>query len=167
MSSKIAVFPGSFDPLTNGHLDIIERASAMFDQLIVAVGTNTGKRPLFDVDEKIQMIETVTAPLANVSVETINGLTVDFMHDHHAKFLVRGLRNEQDFNYERDIANMNHNLARDVESVFLLAKPENAQISSSILKEIVHFDGDVSTFVPAAVWSHLQTKRDQEKHRAN
>ncbi|MCF6159856.1 MAG: pantetheine-phosphate adenylyltransferase [Furfurilactobacillus sp.] len=167
MSKRIAVFPGSFDPLTNGHFDIIERASRMFDQLIVAVGTNTGKRTLFSVEEKISMIQAVTAGLPNVNVETISGLTVTFMHEHHATFLIRGLRNDQDFNYERDIANMNRTLAEDVESVFLLAKPENAQISSSILKEIVHFDGDVSAFVPAVVWTHLQEKRQQERQEKN
>lgn len=158
MTERIAVFPGSFDPLTNGHLDIIQRASQMFDRLIVAVATNTGKKPLFSQSEKEAMISTAVADLSNVSVMSIAGLTIDFLHQHDAHFIVRGLRNEQDFNFERDIANMNHMMATDIESVFLLAKPENAQISSSILKEIVHFDGDVSGFVPPVVWQQLRIK---------
>ncbi|GKT02868.1 pantetheine-phosphate adenylyltransferase [Furfurilactobacillus entadae] len=161
MSERIAIFPGSFDPLTNGHLDIIQRSSQLFDQVIVAVATNTGKRPLFDLAEKQAMIADVTADLANVQVKAIDGLTIEFAHAQHAQFLIRGLRNEQDFNFERDIANMNSTLARDVESVFLLAKPENAQISSSILKEIAHFGGDVSAFVPPVVLARLQQKNKQ------
>ncbi|GAB6092221.1 pantetheine-phosphate adenylyltransferase [Furfurilactobacillus curtus] len=163
MTERIAVFPGSFDPLTNGHLDIIQRASQMFDRLIVAVATNTGKKPLFSQAERETMITETVTDLSNVSVMAISGLTIDFLHEHNAHFIVRGLRNEQDFNFERDIANMNHMMATDIESVFLLAKPENAQISSSILKEIVHFNGDVSGFVPAVVWKQLQIKLGSEQ----
>lgn len=162
MTTRIAVFPGSFDPLTNGHLDIIQRASAMFDQVIVAVATNTGKKPLFTLDEKLTMIQAVVTKLPNVTVKAISGLTVDFMHEVDAQFIIRGLRNAQDFEFERDIANMNHTLATDIESVFLLAKPENAQISSSILKEIAHFDGDVAPFVPPVILTQLQAKMSEK-----
>ena len=117
---KVAVFPGSFDPLTLGHLDLIKRGSALFDQLAVAVMTNTSKKPLFSVEERIQQIKEATAGLDNVSVITASGLTVDLMNRIGADYLMRGLRNNADFQYERDIAAMNNFLDDQCETIFFL-----------------------------------------------
>lgn len=155
----IAIFPGSFDPLTNGHLDLIERASHLFDKLIVTVGTNTAKKTLFNSDEKVAMIKESVAHLKNVAVKAENGLTVDFVKEVQAEVIVRGIRNSQDYEYEAGIANMNKHLDADVETVFLLANPKDTFISSSILKEVLYFGGDVSDLVPPAVNQALQAKK--------
>jgi len=151
----IAVFPGSFDPVTRGHLDLIERASQLFDELIVAVMTNTSKRALFSKTEKVQLIEAEVASLPNVRVQAATGLTVDFMATQHATVLVRGLRNEQDFGYERDIAWMNQSLKPTIETVCLLARPPYAYFSSSLIKEVAKMGADVSAYVPDAVARQL------------
>lgn len=155
----IAIFPGSFDPLTIGHLDLIERASRLFDELIVTVGTNTTKKALFTSDEKVNMITDSVAHLANVSVRAESGLTVTFVKQVKANAIVRGIRNSQDYEYEAGIANMNKHLDENVETVFLLANPKNTFISSSILKEVLFFGGDVSKLVPPAVNRALQAKK--------
>lgn len=155
---KIALYPGSFDPLTNGHLDIIERASKLFDRLIVGVGTNTSKKPLFSTQEKITLIHEVTTAFKNVDVIEISGLTVDVMDNLQANYLVRGLRNENDYLYERDIAEMNRSLRPDIETVILMAHHENQNIASSMIKEIAHFGGDVSKLVPKAINDALEIK---------
>lgn len=155
---KVALYPGSFDPLTNGHLDIIERASQLFDCLIVGVGTNTSKASLFTTDEKIELIKQVTAPFLNVEVIEISGLTVDVMDNLQARYLVRGLRNENDYLYERDIAEMNRSLRPDLETIILMAHHENQNIASSMIKEIAHFGGDVSKLVPPVINTALEAK---------
>ncbi|CAK1229817.1 MULTISPECIES: pantetheine-phosphate adenylyltransferase [Fructobacillus] len=153
---KKAVFPGSFDPLTNGHLDIIQRASEIFDEVVVAVGINTNKKGLFTPAERLELVEEAVADLPNVQVGQVGGLTVDYMNEIGAKYLVRGLRNAKDFEYERDIAEVNSVLA-DVETVLLLAKPENQNVSSSMVKEIAKFGADkLDAFVPAVVVTALQ-----------
>jgi len=151
----IAVFPGSFDPVTRGHLDLIERASHLFDELIVAVMTNTSKQALFSKTEKVRLIEAEVASLPNVRVQAATGLTVDFMAAQHATVLVRGLRNEQDFGYERDIAWMNQSLKPTIETVCLLARPPYAYFSSSLIKEVAKMGADVSAYVPDAVARQL------------
>lgn len=153
----IAVFPGSFDPLTNGHLDIIERASVLFDKVIVAVGVNTTKTPLFTDEEKIALIEEAVGNLDNVEVSIVSGLTVDFMKEKKARYIVRGLRNSTDFEYERDIAAMNYRLD-GVETVLLLARPENQNISSTVLKEVARFGGQVNKLVPANIAKALEER---------
>jgi pantetheine-phosphate adenylyltransferase len=159
MTDKVAIFPGSFDPFTNGHLDTVRRASTMFDRVVVAVMTNTSKRPLFSADEKTALIQTAVAQLANVSVVAQPAaLTVDFACQLHAQFIVRGLRNVQDFSYENDIAAVNARLAPDIQTVLLPAKADYAAISSSIIKEVASFGGDVSTMVPANVAAALRDK---------
>lgn len=156
---KTALYPGSFDPLTNGHLDIIQRASKLFDRLIIGVGTNTSKAPLFMTDEKINLIKIVTKDFKNVEVIEISGLTVDAMDGLQANYLVRGLRNENDYLYERDIAEMNRSLRPDLETVILMAHHENQNIASSMIKEIAHFGGDVSKLVPEAINRALEIKQ--------
>ncbi|WP_367300991.1 pantetheine-phosphate adenylyltransferase [Leuconostoc carnosum] len=155
---SIALFPGSFDPLTNGHLDIIRRASKMFDKVVVGIGNNAGKKALFTPEEKKILISQIVADLPNVEVAIINGLTVRFMAEINAKFIVRGLRNSKDFEYERDIAGVNSTLA-DVETVLLLAKPENQNISSSMVKEIGSVAADnMAKFVPPVVVKALKDR---------
>lgn len=151
------LFPGSFDPFTNGHLDVVRRASKLFDEVVIGVGTNKMKKYLFSREEKIRLIEASTADLPNVSVREMTGLTVDYMKEIAADTLVRGLRNETDYLYERDIAEMNHYLGT-VETVFLMARPEHQNISSSILKEVVSFGADVHDLVPAPVAAALIEK---------
>ncbi|MDR3241037.1 MAG: pantetheine-phosphate adenylyltransferase [Lactobacillaceae bacterium] len=146
------LFPGSFDPFTNGHLDIVKRAAKLFDQVVIAVGTNRTKNYLFSSSEKIDLIQksVLEAELTNVEVVELEGLTIDFVHEIGATAIVRGLRNEADYLYERDIAEMNGKLG-SVETVFLMARPENQNISSTILKEVASFGADVSSLVPQAV----------------
>ena len=155
---SIALFPGSFDPLTNGHLDIIQRASQLFDHVVVGVGHNTSKHALFTPAEKVALISSVVADLPNVEVAIMQGLTVQFMSEIGAKFIVRGLRNSKDFEYERDIAGVNSALA-DVETILLLAKPENQNISSSMVKEIGSMGADnMAKFVPKVVVDALKER---------
>ena len=155
---SIALFPGSFDPLTNGHLDIIQRASQLFDHVVVGVGHNTSKQALFTPEEKVDLISTVVVDLPNVDVAIMHGLTVQFMSEIGAKFIVRGLRNSKDFEYERDIAGVNSALA-DVETILLLAKPENLNISSSMVKEIGRMGADnMAKFVPKVVVDALKER---------
>lgn len=152
-----ALFPGSFDPFTNGHLDIARRAAGLFDEVIIGVGTNLSKRYLFQTSEKIALIEQATAHLKNVSVVEMSGLTVDFMTKIDANVLIRGLRNEKDYQYERDIAQMNQELG-DVETVFLLAKPDHQFLSSSLLKEVASTGTDISKYVPNNIEKALNEK---------
>jgi len=155
---SIALFPGSFDPLTNGHLDIIRRASKMFDTVFVGVGNNTSKQALFTPEEKIALISVTVADLDNVKVAVMHGLTVQFMAEINAGFIVRGLRNSKDFEYERDIAGVNSALA-DVETILLLSKPENQNISSSMVKKIGAMGADnMAKFVPKVVVDALKER---------
>lgn len=159
---KVALFPGSFDPLTLGHLDIIKRGSALFDQLAVAVMKNTSKDALFSIDERVKLVQEAVSGLDNVAVITADGLTVDLMNQFGADYLLRGLRNAEDFRYERDIAAMNVHLDPQAETVFLLAQPQYQHLSSSLLKEVAWDGGDISDFLPANVNKAL-TKRLAEK----
>lgn len=162
---KVALFPGSFDPLTLGHLDLIKRGSALFDQLAVAVMTNSSKHPLFSVDERINQVKEAVAGLSNVSVITSQGLTVDLMNQMGADYLLRGLRNGRDFEYEKDIAAMNQFLDDQVDTVFLLADPKYQHLSSSLLKEVAMAGGDISAYLPANINADLQKKLDDLKLR--
>ena len=147
----IAVFPGSFDPLTNGHVDLITRASRMFDQLIVTVGKNTSKQGLFTTSERVAFIEAAIADLPNVTVQVEQGLTVDFMKSVQATVLVRGIRNSTDFEYEQGIANLNRQLAPQVDTACLMDDPQYQYVSSSLLKEVARFGGDLKQLVPSMV----------------
>ena len=158
----IAVFPGSFDPLTNGHLDLIQRASRLFDHLVVAVGQNTSKRGVFTASERVAFIEAGTQDLPNVSVQVETGLTVDFMRSIHATVLVRGLRNGTDFEFEQGIAGMNRALDDQIDTVCLMAAPKYQFVSSSLLKEVAQFGGDLSQLVPPAVAQGLRERLERD-----
>ena len=161
--NKIAVYPGSFDPFTNGHLDLVQRASGLFDEVIVAAMTNTAKQPLFTSKEKLALIQAAVQPIGNVRVVALpQELTVRFAEKLGANYLLRGLRNAHDFDYETDIATLNAQLAPAIETVFLLADPRYRSLSSSMVKEVASFNADVSSLVPANVADALAAKFDQD-----
>lgn len=149
---KIALFPGSFDPFTIGHLNTVERASRLFDEVVVAIMTNTGKKSLFSEEEKITLTKEAVKHLKNISVlARKSGLTIDLAKELNASFLVRGIRNSTDYEYEKNIAQMNQQLAPNIETIFILATPEDSIISSSMIKEIASFGGDVTKFLPESI----------------
>lgn len=150
-----AMYPGTFDPITNGHHDLLRRAARLFDSVVVAVAASPGKTPMFSLDERIEMVRIVVADLKNVSVEGYSGLTVDFAREHKLRAIVRGLRAVSDFEYEFQLASMNRHLADDVESVFLAPADELTFISSTLVREVAKLGGDVSNFVHPEVLERL------------
>ena len=155
---KTAIFAGTFDPPTNGHLNIIERAKNIFDELHVVVALNKGKKCLFSPDERLNMLQHLTDQWDNVKVNTWDKLIVDYAKEHKAKILVRGVRNIGDFSYEFDLALMNRGLAADIETVFIPTDPKYFVLSSSSIKELALFGGDISTMVPSLVAEKLAEK---------
>lgn len=151
------MYPGTFDPLTNGHLDVIGRAAPMFDELVVATGVNQSKNRLFSDDERVGMLGEVVAGLGNVVVGTFTGLLVDYCRDEGIDVIVKGVRTAADYDYELQMALMNRRLT-GVETVFLPAAPEHAHLSSSLVKEVARFGGDVGGFLPAPVHRRLMTR---------
>ena len=150
--SRVAVFPGSFDPITNAHLDVVRRAAGLFDRLVIGVLNNPAKRPLFSVEERVALIRECVADLgASVSVEAFEGLTVEFARRQQAGFVVRGLRAVSDFEFELQLAHTNRRLAPGIDTTFLMTALEHGYISSSLAKEVAHFGGDVSDMVPRPV----------------
>jgi len=154
----VAVYPGSFDPVTYGHLDIIARASAIFDRLLVAVLENPSKTPLFSTQERLEMLAEACRPLPNVQCEAFSGLVVDYARSRGARVLVRGLRAVSDFEYEFVMATMNRHLNAEVDTVFIMTSSEYAFISSSLVKEVARFGGDVERWVPAGVARRLKER---------
>ena len=149
MSKRIALFPGSFDPFTKGHEDIVLRGLQLFDEIIIAVGYNSQKSTrYFDIDTMIGYIEDTFGAYSNIKIEKYSELTAEFARKNGAKFLLRGLRNTTDFEYENSISQINRNLYNDMESVFLITTPKLAWISSSIIREVHKYAGDVSEFLP-------------------
>lgn len=148
---KIAVFPGSFDPVTKGHVAIVKRALPMFDKIIVAVGVNTSKNRMFDLEQRLEWLKAAFEGHETIEIEKFEGLTVDFCKQHHANFILRGLRNTIDFEYEKSIAQMNKGLNSELETVFLYTDPEYSAISSTIIREIIKSKGDASQFLPDQV----------------
>lgn len=148
---KRAVYPGSFDPVTKGHLDIIERAAAIVDELIVGVLNNNEKTPLFSVEERVKMLKDVTVHIPNVRIESFSGLSVEFVKKCGAAFLVRGLRAVTDFEYELQMAQTNRSIDREVDTLFFTTELKYAYISSTIVKEVAYYGGDISGFVPPQV----------------
>lgn len=153
---KRAVFPGSFDPVTSGHMDLIVRGAEMFDELILAVLVNVGKFPLFSVEERVEMLKGLTKSLTNVSVKAFGGLLVDFVEQEQVDVILRGLRTPEDFAYELPIAQTNKRLNQRAETMFLATAPEYSYISSSGIKEIYRFGGDIRGMVPDLVWERLK-----------
>ena len=152
-----AACPGSFDPVTNGHIDIISRASMLFDEVVVAVGVNASKQRLFTAEERIEMLTEVCAPYANVSIASFDGLLTTFCQQHGVAAIVKGLRAVSDFDYELQMAQMNSSLA-PIETVFVPTSPEYSFLASSLVKEVARFGGDVSSLVPEHVLGRLTAR---------
>ncbi|QCR31693.1 pantetheine-phosphate adenylyltransferase [Lysinibacillus sp. SGAir0095] len=158
MSEKIAVVPGSFDPITNGHLDIIKRAADVFDVIYVAVLNNSSKKPLFSIDERMELISQVTKDISNIRIESSSGLLIDYARTKNAKAIVRGLRAISDFEYEMQITSMNKFLDESIETFFIMTKNQYSFLSSSIVKEVARYGGTVTGLVPETVEKALLQK---------
>lgn len=154
MTSK-AIYPGTFDPLTNGHLDLVTRASLMFETVILAIAASPHKKTLFSLDERVALAKQATSHLANVEVIGFSSLMANFAKEHHANVLVRGLRAVSDFEYETQLASMNRHLMPTLESVFLMPSKEWSFISSSLVKEVARHGGDITPFLPAHITQAL------------
>lgn len=148
MSEKIAIFPGSFDPFTKGHEDIVLRGLGLFDKVIIAIGHNPNKQRYFDINKMISCIEEAFSTYPQISVITYNKLTADLATDYDAQYLLRGLRNTTDFEYENSISQLNRKLNEGLESVFLITSPQYAAISSSIIREVHKYKGDINEYLP-------------------
>ena len=158
MSDTIAVYPGTFDPITNGHLSIVNRALKIFDKLIIAILNNPQKRPLFSLEERIQMIQEVLKSKSNLEVDSFDGLLVDYVIKKKSHVVLRGIRALSDFEFEFQMALMNRKLNRDVQSIFLMTDYKWFYISSTIIKEAASFNGDISGLVPPIVCQKLKEK---------
>lgn len=157
-----AIYPGSFDPVTFGHIDIIRRSAAITDELIVGVLQNKAKTPLFSVEERAKMLGEVTKEIKNVKIVPFEGLLIDFAKEMEAKVIVRGLRAVTDFEYELQMAQTNHKLNSEIETLFMTTSLDYSYLSSSVVREIAAFDGDISQFVPEQVMEQV-TKKIKEK----
>ncbi len=155
---KNAIYPGSFDPVTLGHIDVIERASKLFDHLIIGVLNNSSKTPLFSVEERVNMLREVTKEFPNVEIQSFDGLTVEFAKNCGARAVVRGLRAITDFEYELQIAQLNHVISPDIDTVFLTTNLKYAYLSSSSVKEVAAYGGDISHFVTPYVEEQVHNK---------
>lgn len=163
--SRLAVYPGSFDPLTNGHVDIIERGSHLFDQIVVAVANNNEKAPLFSLDERVGIIRDVFRHRANVQVDTFDGLLVEYATRKRASAIVRGLRAVSDFEYEYQMALMNRRLAPQLETVFMMPAEQYTYISSRLIKEVFMLGGEVGGLIPPIVEERLRLKQASLRDR--
>lgn len=154
-----AIYPGTFDPITNGHIDLIKRASKLFPSLVVAVAENQAKKPFLPLASRLEIIKEVLAPISNVSVLSYSSLLVDLARKEKAHVILRGLRSSKDFEFEFELAGMNRNLAKDIETLFMTPSEEFMFVSSSFVRELASFDGDISPFVPPAVLKVMQSKK--------
>lgn len=155
---KIAVYPGSFDPLTNGHLDIISRASKLFDYLIVGVLNNSAKNPIFTKEERVEMIRKCTGEFDNIEVKMFNGLLVDFVQENNAVAIVKGLRAVSDYEYELQMAALNKHIDSEVETIFMMADVQHSFLSSSIVKELARNGGNIKGLVPDKIIDDIMAK---------
>lgn len=153
---KAAVFPGSFDPITLGHVDLVKRSIPLFDQIIVAVGINSQKSALFPLETRLEWLEEVFSPYPTVQIDYFHGLTVRFCQEKSARYILRGLRNASDFDYEKTISQLNTIMGDHLETLFFISQPEYSHISSTIVREIIRGGGDVSPFVPASIAKNIQ-----------
>jgi pantetheine-phosphate adenylyltransferase len=152
---KIALFPGSFDPITIAHVNILQRATPLFDKIIVGIGLNSAKQNFLSAEQRLQILQTVFKGYENIEIQTYEGLTVDFCRKINATYMVRGIRSAADFEYERAIAQINQTMMPEVETILLLSKPEYSAISSTIVRDILRNHGDVSPFVPQEALAFL------------
>ena len=155
---KIAIYPGSFDPITNGHIDLVRRASKLFDEVIVGITQNSKKSSFLNIDERIQTTSIALKDIKNVEVLSFNTLLVDFANAQNAQVILRGLRAVSDFEYEFQLSGMNKHLNPNIETLFMTPAEQYANISSSLVREILSLGGDISAFVPKSVETHLKTK---------
>ena len=155
---KIAIYPGSFDPITKGHLDILKTGAGLFDKVIIAVARNSGKKGFLTIDERVELIKKSVKELPNVEVDSFEGLTIEYAKKKNAKILIRGLRAVSDFEYELQLSQANSSLCSDIKTVFLTTKPKYNFISSSTIKEIYINHGDISKFVPEPVYEFLKSR---------
>jgi len=158
MKERIIVFPGSFDPITTGHIDLVKRICPLFDKVFVAIGVNTGKTSLFDLETRKLWLLREFSSYPNVMVDDFEGLTVKYCSKVSAHYLLRGLRNASDFDYEKTISQLNSIIGEDLETIFLISKPEFSHISSTIVREIIKGGGDVKNFVPTEIASEILEK---------
>ncbi|MBQ1994465.1 MAG: pantetheine-phosphate adenylyltransferase [Lachnospiraceae bacterium] len=149
---RIAVFPGSFDPVTVGHLDLIQRASVMFDKVVIGVLNNSAKKPFCTVEQKMEMLKLSTQDISNVEIESFDGLLVDFVEKKNAVAVIRGIRNSMDFEYELPLAQANHKLNANADTIFLATRPEHSYISSSAVRELIKYKADIKDMVPEPVY---------------
>jgi pantetheine-phosphate adenylyltransferase len=159
MNKKTAMYPGTFDPITNGHFDIIKRALNLFDEVIVAVAESKDKKPMFSLEERMQMVEESTKELGNVKVVGFDNLTVDLAREHNSNILIRGLRAVSDFEYELQMGYLNHSLDGSVETVYLMPNLNHAFVSSSIVRGLLQFDGKISHLIPKEVLEFIESKK--------
>jgi pantetheine-phosphate adenylyltransferase len=164
LSHRLAVYPGTFDPVHFGHLDVISRGSRIFDRLIVGVGTNPDKAPFFSMEERVELVSKIIEPFANVQVKCFTGLAVTFVREQGARVMLRGLRTTSDMESEFTMSLMNQNLDSEIETVFLMATEAYSHLSSSLLRQIATFGGDLSHFLPAQVKPALEA-RIRERQR--
>ncbi len=158
---KTAIYPGSFDPITKGHLDVLKRASKMFDKVIIAVLKNSSKKSFLPVKDRVELIKSSIEGLSNIEVDSFEGLTIEYARSKGARFLIRGLRAVSDFEYELQLCQTNQAIAPEIDTVFLTTKPKYNFVSSSIVKELSNFGSDVSKFVPKSVVEYLQQHKER------
>jgi pantetheine-phosphate adenylyltransferase len=156
---KIAIYPGSFDPITNGHIDLVNRASRIFDKLIIAIAQNTNKKVFFTITERLEITKNIFKDNPKIEVISFNTLLVDFVKSQNANIIIRGLRAVSDFEYEFQLAGMNRQLNNEIETLFMTPAEQYANISSSLVKEIAVLDGDISAFVPKEVLHKFNNKK--------
>ena len=159
---KIAVYPGSFDPVTLGHIDIIKRTATMFDKVIIGVLNNRAKSPLFTAEERVELLKEVTGDIPNAEVQAFKGLLIDFVRQNHANVIVRGLRAITDFEYELQMAQTNRVIAPEIDTIFLTTNLKYSYLSSSIVQEIAEYDGDISAFLHPAAAARVRAKLEEK-----